>query len=353
MKKSLLLIILVWLSTFVCHGQKKYEMVVEKTDGTDIVINTEDIVRTFFRERNGGDTPDPGDFSIVGIWYVYEADQQDIDGIWTFNSDNTGTIKEFHDGNLEEEDKMTYTFSGNTLTIFLEGEEDNPLVFNINIVSPTEFTWTDGHDTLTFIKQDSQPPTPQTYLTCPDSNHPHMIDLGLPSHTKWACCNVGANFPEDYGSHYAWGETSEKDTYDWTTYTHCDGTEATCHNIGSDIAGTQYDVAHEKWGGTWQMPSFDQNEELINNCTSEYTTLNGVNGRKFVGPNGGSIFLPAAGFRSGANFSGVGDKGYYWSSTQHKTNPVCAYLLDFGSGSMNWNNSGRFCGGPSVRPVSK
>ena len=70
----------------------------------------------------------------------------------------------------------------------------------------------------------------QAYLTCPDDNHPHMIDLGLPSGTKWACCNVGASSPEEYGGYYAWGETTEKDVYDWNTYTYCEGSESTCHD---------------------------------------------------------------------------------------------------------------------------
>ena len=57
----------------------------------------------------------------------------------------------------------------------------------------------------------------KSYLTCPDNNHPHIIDLGLPSGTKWACCNVGASIPEGYGYYYAWGETETKDHYDWNT----------------------------------------------------------------------------------------------------------------------------------------
>ena len=353
MKKISLLFFMLWISASFCQGQKKYEMVVEKVDGTQIVVDTEDISCTFFREKTGGENPNPEDFSIIGVWYAYEAGRHEIDAIWVFNDDHTGSIEDFSEGNFGHVDKMTYSFSNNTLVIYLEGEEDDPLVFTITIVSPTEFTGTDGYDNLTFIKQNSDPPTPQTYLACPDSNHPHMIDLGLPSGTKWSCCNMGADAPEEYGGHYAWGELAQKDVYDWTTYIHCDGSEDTCHNLGSDIAGTQYDVATVKWGGTWQMPTLDQNKELVENCTSEYTTLNGVDGRKFVGPSGGSIFLPAAGVRSGANLSGEGDKGYYWSSTQHQTNPVCAYLLDFSSSNVNWSNSGRFCGGPTVRPVSK
>lgn len=89
--------------------------------------------------------------------------------------------------------------------------------------------------------------------SCPDDNHPHMIDLGLPSGTKWACCNVGATKPEEYGGYYTWGETEEKSVYDWSTCKYwtdsngdgyADDYEFT--NLGSDIAGTGYDVAHVK-----------------------------------------------------------------------------------------------------------
>ncbi|MBQ6064081.1 MAG: hypothetical protein IJK87_10720, partial [Prevotella sp.] len=118
----------------------------------------------------------------------------------------------------------------------------------------------------------------ESLTSCPDANHPHMIDLGLPSGTKWACCNVGATAPEQYGGYYAWGEVNEKSYYDWSTYIHCDGHYYDCHNLGSDIAGTQYDVAHVKWGGSWVMPSHAQQVELLNYCTSTWTTENGVYG---------------------------------------------------------------------------
>ena len=96
--------------------------------------------------------------------------------------------------------------------------------------------------------------------------HPHMIDLGLPSGTKWACCNVGAIKPEDYGDFYAWGETEIKSYYYWNTYINCSGSLETCHFIGNDISCTKYDVAHVKWGGTWVMPSEAQLDELLNKC---------------------------------------------------------------------------------------
>lgn len=192
------------------------------------------------------------------------------------------------------------------------------------------------------------------HLTCPDNHHPHMIDLGLPSGTKWACCNVEANKPEDYGGYYAWGETEEKDSYDWSTYIHCDGTKETCHNLGSDIAGTQYDVAHVKWGGSWVMPSKEQQDELRNNCTLEWTTVNGVNGRKFTSKiNGGSIFLPAAGGRWYSELNYAGRYGNYWSSTlyeDYEYNESYAYYLSFSNYYASWGNNGRG-NGLSVRPV--
>ena len=186
---------------------------------------------------------------------------------------------------------------------------------------------------------------------CPDDNHPHMIDLGLPSGTKWACCNVGAEKPEDYGGYYAWGETEEKDVYHWTTYIHCDGSKNTCHDLGSDIAGTQYDVAHVKWGGSWVMPTDEQRKELADNCRQEWTTLNDVNGRKFTSKiNGNCIFLPAAGYRYNSGLNNNGGNGYYWTATQYSRYAYQAYSLTFSTSSSGYNALGRDEGN-SVRPV--
>ena len=188
---------------------------------------------------------------------------------------------------------------------------------------------------------------------CPDDNHPHMIDLGLPSGTKWACCNVGAEKPEDYGGYYAWGETEEKDVYHWTTYIHCDGSKNTCHDLGSDIAGTQYDVAHVKWGGSWVMPTDEQRKELADNCRQEWTTLNDVNGRKFTSKtNGNCIFLPAAGYRYNSGLNNNGGNGYYWTATQYSRYAYQAYSLTFSTSSSGYNALGRDEGN-SVRPVAK
>jgi hypothetical protein len=185
------------------------------------------------------------------------------------------------------------------------------------------------------------------------SNVPaEAIDLGLPSGIKWASCNVGASKPEEYGGYYAWGETEEKETYDWSVYIHCDGSYETCHDLGSDISGTEYDIAQVKWGGNWCVPTLDDIKELLENCTSEWTTLNGVNGRKFTGPNGNSIFLPAAGFRWDSGLSYAREFGYYWSSTQDPSYSTFACCLYFGSGDPDWDIYTRYFG-LSVRPVAR
>ena len=187
-------------------------------------------------------------------------------------------------------------------------------------------------------------------LSCPDGKHPHVIDLGLPSGTKWACCNVGATKPEDFGGYYAWGETEENTTYSWNTYIHCDGSEQTCHHLGSDIAGTEYDVAYMKWDGSWVMPSYDQLNELLDNCTSTWTTLNGVHGRFFTGTNGSSIFLPASGCHYDSNLFGADLCGCYWTSTQSPLNSNLTYYLYFYPGYATIGYYLRFSG-LSVRPV--
>ncbi len=194
---------------------------------------------------------------------------------------------------------------------------------------------------------------PKYFTRCPDDNHPHLIDLGLPSGTKWACCNVDASKPEDYGGYYAWGETTTKSDYSWSTYKHCDGSSSSCHDLGSSICGTQYDVAHVKWGGPWQLSTLDQIKELLDKCNKGvWTTQNGVEGRKFTGPNGGSIFLPAAGYRNGTDLDSHGTHGDCLSGTQDSEREGGAYGLGFSSVGAGWGGAYRYYG-QSVRPVAR
>lgn len=178
MKRFILLLAVISLCQTAAFGQKKYEMVIEKTDGSEIVTNVEDIVRTYFREKNTGD-------------------------------DN---------GNVPE------------------GVE--------------------------------------------------AVDLGLPSGTKWASTNIGANKPESIGNYYTWA---------------------------------QCDMALATWGGDWELPTRYDYLELINNCSTQKTTLNGIIGWEFTGPNGNSVFFP---YRGAASF---------WTSTLspvYENNAIVFYVDD-------------------------
>lgn len=191
----------------------------------------------------------------------------------------------------------------------------------------------------------------KAYAKCPDSNHPHLIDLGLPSGTKWACCNVGASKPEDRGGYYAWGETEEKSVYNWDTYLYGNAFN-NCIHIGDEICSTKYDVAHMKWGTPWRMPTLTEMQELLSNCTREWTQLNGVNGIRVTGPNSNSVFLPAAGYRWGESFYGIGSDGFYWSGTLYSVYEYYAHYQAFHSGTWTRGDNYRESG-HSVRPVAE
>ena len=176
------------------------------------------------------------------------------------------------------------------------------------------------------------------------------VDLGLPSGTKWACCNVGACKPEEYGGYFSWGEIEEKNVYTWNTYCHCDGTEQTCYNLGC-VCGTQHDVAYMKWGGAWQIPSSKQINELIDYTKYKWVELNGVAGGEFIGLNGNSIFFPAAGGKYGSKLYAEGTCGIYWTGAQGCNNND-AYAFHFDSCFANWSKCNWYRNvGLLVRPV--
>ena len=177
-----------------------------------------------------------------------------------------------------------------------------------------------------------------------DDNH-EWVDLGLPSGTLWATCNVGASTPEGYGDYFAWGETAPKDNYNWSTYKWCNGSYTTmtkyCINSrygyngftdGKTKLDPEDDAAYVNWGPSWRMPTTEQQRELYENCSSVWTTQNGVNGRLFTGPNGNTLFLPAAGGRWYDSLDGAGSYGCCWSRTLGSDNPSYAYYLYFNSG---------------------
>lgn len=184
------------------------------------------------------------------------------------------------------------------------------------------------------------------------------VDLGLS--VKWATCNVGASKPEDYGDYYAWGEIATKSDYSWETYKwgtfgsmtkYCTNSNYGTVDNRTTLTSSD-DVATVKWGSKWRMPTKEEMEELDEDCTWTWTTQNGVKGMKVTGPNGNSIFLPAAGNRSGTDFGGRGSSGDYWSATLYGNNSY-AYDLYFYSGYSYWNNGSNRYFGRTVRPVTE
>ena len=172
------------------------------------------------------------------------------------------------------------------------------------------------------------------------------VDLGLS--VLWAEYNVDATKAEDYGGYYAWGETEQKETYTEGNYTFCDADGN--YSLPGDISGTDYDVAHVKWGGDWRMPTSAECQELVNNCTWVRNSLNGINGYTVTGPNGNSIFLPAAGYKVNSSTpSYEGDNGSYWTSNPNVQSDGDAYYIVMGSRyrvDYSWAFAGQ-----SVRPV--
>lgn len=180
------------------------------------------------------------------------------------------------------------------------------------------------------------------------------IDLGLPSGTKWATCNVGATVPEGHGEPVAWGETASKYSYFWTNYKYCNGSyveltkycNVSYYGINGHVDNLTTlesvdDAATSNWGAGWRTPTRNEMDELFDNCTRAAVTQGGVAGYKFTGPNGNSIFLPANGYR---DMETVYDANtcYYWTSTLYTANePYMAYSLIVGPENSYVNVSSR------------
>ena len=196
---------------------------------------------------------------------------------------------------------------------------------------------------------------------CPDTNHPHIIDLGLPSGTKWACCNVGANIPAECGKYFAWGETTPK--------TYCTKTNYKWYSGGNDHNITKYccnssfgtvdnrtelepedDAAYVNWGSEWRTPALRQLYELKNNCTTKWINVNGMGGYIFKSnTNGKAVFFPAAGWVYNNGVQDIGGNGFYWSCKyDYDIRPDLGYILGF-KGLTGYYCNRHYCA--SVRAV--
>ncbi|MGN1156462.1 MAG: hypothetical protein ACI4TK_09820 [Agathobacter sp.] len=202
-----------------------------------------------------------------------------------------------------------------------------------------------------------------------------IVDLGLS--VKWASCNVGASSPEEFGGYYAWGETEEKDYYDYETYKWCEGTWNSYTKYGNDSSygivdnkmtlDLSDDVAHIKLGKKWRIPTVSELHELYTKCTRKWIkvhyTYNGSNygsvvGMLFVGPNGNRIILPTGGEKRKDYIMPIPphfdkpDKGCYPSNSLYSSNKVEGLWFDPGPGiSSGIFHDGTRHTGCNVRPV--
>ena len=180
-------------------------------------------------------------------------------------------------------------------------------------------------------------------------NGHEWVDLGLPSGTKWATMNVGASSPSDYGSYFAWGETSSKSNYTWENLKYrISGDSYDNVKFSKYVTDSKYgnvddkceldlsdDAAYVNWGRGWRIPSKAQRDELFEKCKKTWTTMDEVSGIKIVGPNGNILFLP-----------GPAGQCYYWTREVEPEINYDAYIL-----SVDNVNAAFRCDGLFVRAV--
>lgn len=181
------------------------------------------------------------------------------------------------------------------------------------------------------------------YLESGWNNGYAYVDLGLPSGTKWATTNIGSSSKDGYGDYFAWGELSQKQNYAYNCKT-------TGSSFGPIAGDSSYDPARFLWGNSWRLPTKDECEELRANCNWTWIDFNGTAGYRVEGPNGRSIFLPAAGWYDNTTLMDVRAEGDYWSASPYEAGTDRAYYLMFNNVGRGVGHGTRGCG-LTVRPV--
>lgn len=188
------------------------------------------------------------------------------------------------------------------------------------------------------------------------------VDLGLPSGTLWATCNVGANKPEEAGDYFAWGETTTKSVYDWSNYKYGKENQLTkyCSISAKGKDGftdkkkeleSSDDAATANLGSKWRTPTKQEMDELNDYTVATWISINGVYGRLFYGDNGNTMFIPAAGYYRGDKLYASNSLGICWTSTIFYENNSSTLNLNYSY--CDASSSTDRCYGVNIRPVRK
>ncbi|MBR6590355.1 MAG: hypothetical protein IKK67_07810 [Bacteroidaceae bacterium] len=314
--------------------------------------------------------PEPEDL-LIGAWTDIdnEGTSYETKTVLTFSSNGKFEYNYYGGGSFGRTGKgyysynekqemlvLTYTSMDRTDLYIVQTLTSKSLV----LLDPEDlYAWSFSKQKSGSNKEENGSEKEEANSTTGTLNGHEWVDLGLS--VKWAICNVGASRAEDYGDYFAWGETTTKSDYSWDTYKWCKGTDDTMTKYCTDsdygtvdnrtTLTSSDDVATVKWGSKWRMPTVEEIIELDEDCTWTRTTQSGVNGMKVTGPNGNSIFLPAAGSRDGTGLWYCGSCGNYWSATLDEGSS-CAYYFDFDGDISGWTIGSRNGGFP-VRPVTE
>ncbi|MBO6025271.1 MAG: hypothetical protein J6P83_10515 [Bacteroidales bacterium] len=251
------------------------------------------------------------------------------------------------------------------------GQEPNPSIIDEHIVAET--TYGDFSCNITSLTPNTNYHTRAYAITNEGVEYgsdvafttllsPEYVDLGLPSGSLWATCNIGAETPEDYGYYFCWASLSPKGILRYimmenavkylTKY--CNNPSYGYEGYSDDLTVIQPsdDAANIYYGCGWHIPTYEEWQELVESCTFSFVIQEDVSGVRFSAPNGNSIFLPAAGR---FDFGVIDDVkiGYYWSSLLYEDYPFYAWGYTWNSldGLYGLQGIDRYIGGGSVRPV--
>lgn len=277
--------------------------------------------------------------------FSFKWDKQMLTGTWSASDACNYTINEDYTGLRENAKGETLDFTwkilGNELILYFNA--NSIIRYRILSINDNSFKAIDANDTN------------QTIIT-----FYRFVDLGLS--VKWATCNLGAYKAEDYGGYYAWGETEEKSDYSWDTYKWCTGSYNTMIKYTDVLKNGHFDkttldldddAAQINMGGNWRIPTKEEIEELINNSSYIWTTVNGIDGYLITSNKPGyedrSVFFPGAGCKTGV-YNGDFGSCYYWSSSVYKLADSNAYSLEYTAFYGREYNRNRYQGMP-IRPV--